>query len=277
VLAGSTDTYTFTLTNEAKNQVIGSANLTAPSGFSIDSVGSPSQGQATLAGNTIRLRNLNLKPGLTVTLTFEATAASSPGDYVWTLVVRQSNDFRGTGNSFSPDPANVHLTTTVIGGTGGVIVACSADQPCSGTATDGTTTAEVEVDPGATAAVLTVTLLPTNAITCQDIEGPYVGTSATVDFELTPAIDRTKTVKITISPDLVGDRFASEFQVCYSSNTTFTDRFENTIPPGSAGLLPDCGFEGGPPPPCVQSRVANEDGSVTVTFVAPESDPKGHI
>jgi hypothetical protein len=276
VLAGATDTYTFGLTNESKTQSIGSANLTAPSGFSINSIGIPSQGTATLAGNTIKLRNLNLQPGRTVTLAFTATAASSPGSYLWTLVVRQANDFRGTGNFFSPDPDNVHLTTTVIGGVGGVIVACEANASCSGTATDGTTTAEVQVDPGATPTVLTVTLLPDDPITCQAGEGTYQGTSATVDFNIT-STDRTKTVTLTIDSSLVGDRSASDFQVCYSSNMPFTDRFGNPIPVGSAGLLPDCAFEGDPVPPCVLDRVSNEDGSVSVRFFAPEGDPKGRL
>ena len=42
IAAGSTQTFTATLSNETKTQQIGSANLTVPSGFSIVSVASPS-------------------------------------------------------------------------------------------------------------------------------------------------------------------------------------------------------------------------------------------
>jgi len=270
--------YTFTLTNEAKTQMIGAANLTAPTGFSLPEgqTLAPTHGDATIEGSTIELRDLGLMPGETATLTFMATSASGSGSYMWVLDVRQANDFRGSGNSFSPNPDNVDLMTTVVTGLVFVFVSCTADDPCSGTATDGTTTADVDVDSGGTAAFLTIALLPTDAISCVD----YEGTSATVDFNVS-ATDRTKTVTITIPSELVGERSATDFEVCYSSPNGFIDKFEETVPPGGTGLLPDCTFseEFGPPdnPPCVLDRFTDEDGSVSVSFFAPEADPKGHI
>lgn len=269
----STTPYTFTLTNEAKSQMIGAANLTAPSGFTIppgQTLGPSPRGTATVAGDMVELRDLGLMPGETATTTFMAISASDPGVYAWLLDVRQANDFRGSGNSFVPDPDNVNLTTTVTG----VAVACAANEPCSGSVSDGTTTADVHVDSGGTAAVLTITLLPTDAISCAASE--YTGTSATVDFNVT-ADDRTKTVTIMLDATLVADRDADEFEVCYSSPNAFVDKFEETV---TTGLLPDCFFiESEIPanPPCVLSRTNIEGGSVSVSFFAPEGDPKGHI
>lgn len=264
--------FTFTLTNESKSQMIGSANLMAPEGFTIPSTQVPillPGGDATIVGNSIELRNLGLMPGETATLMFLATTASDPGSYTWLLDVRQANDFRGSGNSFNPGP-NVDLTTTV--GFITTVVACPADG-CDGSATDGTTTADVHVDAGGTAGVLTITLLPTDAISCEG----YTGSSATVDFEVTPAAGRSKTVTIMIAPELVGERSASAFEVCYSSPTNgFVDQDGNDVPPGGSGLLPTCDIEI-VFPPCVSDRTDLEGGSVSVSFLAPEGDPKGHI
>jgi len=270
--AGTTVPFTFTLTNLAKTQMIGAANLTAPSGFTIPSSQALSvspRGTATVVGDTIELRDIALLPSETATLTFLAMPASDPGVYTWLLDVRQANDFRGSGNSFSPDPANVNLMTTVVG----VAVACEANEPCSGSISDDTTTAEVDVGSGGTAAVLTIALLPTDAISCAASE--YTGTSATVDFNVT-ADDRTKTVTITLAAELVDDRFASEFEVCYSSPNGFIDQDGAEVSPGGSGLLPTCDIEI-VFPPCVSSRIDNDDGSVSVAFLAPEGDPKGHI
>lgn len=276
-VAPTTQSFTFTLTNLAKTQMIGAANLMAPAHFTItpgQTLTPSPRGDATIDGSTIALRDLGLMPGETATLTFLATPASEPGVYTWLLDARQANDFRGSGNSFSPDPDNVNLMTTVVG----VAVACAANEPCSGSVSDGTTTAVVDVDAGSGDAVLTIVLLPTDAISCADSD--YVGTSATVDFNVS-ADDRTKTVTITIASELVGERSAAAFDVCYSSPNGFIDKFEETVPPGGSGLLPDCFFiesESSVPdnPPCVLSRTDIEGGSVSVSFFAPESDPKGH-
>ncbi len=284
-VAGCSMPYTFTLKllNETKTQVIDAANLTAPSGFTllaIDSLTSDAKKpRATISGTMILLRGLGLLPAHTATLVFDAIPTCEAGPYAWLIDVRQSNDFGGAGNIVGMDVANSAMTTGV-----GDVVKCPASEPCSGFVKSDTTTADVAVDPGSSDAILTVSLLPTDAIQCfePNIEGPsipYVGTSDTVQFDIT-ATDRGKTVTITIPANLVGDRAAADFEVCYVSNGSFTDKFKNTIPAGSPGLLPDCTFieelSGPDNPPCVLDRVFNEDGSFSISFFAPEGDPKGH-
>lgn len=266
-------TFTLTLLNEAATQVLEAANLRAPLGFSLLAVTSlvsvGKRARAAIAGETIQLRGLSLLRGQTATLVFQALAASTAGPQVWGIDARQSSDFATTGNTFVLDLARSNLTTNV-----GVTVPCPAQSRCSGRLDSDTTRADVEVDPGSSGR-LSMVLLPTGAIHCEG----YTGTSDTVQSDHS-AKDRTQTVTITLAADLVGDRSAEDFQVCFVSNLPFTDRFDNVIPAGEAGLLPDSTFveESGPPAnaPCVLRRVDNRDGSVSVSFFAGPGDPKGH-
>jgi len=74
--AGSTQTFTATLSNETKTQQIGSANLTVPTGFSIVSVGSPSpMGTATVVGSTVQLRGLSAPAGTSATVSVVAISS----------------------------------------------------------------------------------------------------------------------------------------------------------------------------------------------------------
>jgi hypothetical protein len=120
--AGQTIPFTLTLVNTTKTQQIGSANLTAPSSFSLISAVSPIPGGGTATivgstGGTVQLRNLALLPGgaRTVTITTEVPCAN--GDYTWSIIAKQSNNFSGPpGNNFilTPPPAS-DLVTNVSG------------------------------------------------------------------------------------------------------------------------------------------------------------------
>ncbi len=117
VEAGSTTSYTFTITNDLSNtQQLGSANLTAasnPSGgfhFPAQTLARPTLdgtttpiGSATLLSSTvIGLRGLSLQPGHSVTVGFSAEAPCPSGTYTWSQIVKQANDYNGSpGNNFN--------------------------------------------------------------------------------------------------------------------------------------------------------------------------------
>lgn len=109
--AGDVPEVRITLTNLAKTQSIGSANVDIPPGIVLDRPPTLSgPGSATVQGGTIQLRDLAVAPdGGKVTLTVAPRVPCAPsGSYTWTTVAKQANDFNGTGNLFdltSPQPA----------------------------------------------------------------------------------------------------------------------------------------------------------------------------
>lgn len=117
VPAGSTLTYNATLRNETDTQQLGSANLTAPAGFSIVSASAPSPaGSTSVTTDTVQLRDLALPPGGVATLTIVAQAPCPSGTYAWSSIAKQSNDFNGSpGNDLFLDTANSDLTSTLSG------------------------------------------------------------------------------------------------------------------------------------------------------------------
>jgi hypothetical protein len=122
VAAGSSTNFTAKITNEATPQQLGSANITAPTGFTITGVvvvSAPSGATATRVGNVVQLRNLALPPGSAAIFTISATAPSTPTSAAWTVTAKQSNDFNGPpGNDFTLDRAS-NLAITVLSGGGG--------------------------------------------------------------------------------------------------------------------------------------------------------------
>ncbi len=114
-------TFTVTLTNEATTQQLGSAQVTVPAGLgsptqmACTTSNSPTACAPTLIGSsTIQILDLGLGFGDTATVTGTLVAASC-GVYAWSAAVKQSNDFSGSGNAFTQDPASV-LTTVVTHG-----------------------------------------------------------------------------------------------------------------------------------------------------------------
>jgi hypothetical protein len=113
---GSTTTVNLTIANQASNQSLGSANLTAPAGFTVSDVsGAPSGSSAS--GVLVKLRNLNIGPGGSSTFTITVTVPCQPPSIsTWTIAAKQSNDFNGPpGNAFTLDGANSNLTTAGTG------------------------------------------------------------------------------------------------------------------------------------------------------------------
>jgi hypothetical protein len=120
VRAGQTIPFTLTIVNTTKTQQIGSVNLSAPSSFTLISAVSPIPGGGTATivgttGGTVQLRNLALPAGGTRTATFTAEVPCTNGDYAWSIIAKQSNNFSGPpGNNFIPPPAS-GLVTNVSG------------------------------------------------------------------------------------------------------------------------------------------------------------------
>jgi hypothetical protein len=101
------DDFTVTLRNDTKTQMLGSANLTVPSGFTLTSAPTLDRGNLIApVGNTLRLRELNVAPGGTVTLTVDLRLPCVSGTYAWAVQAKQSNDFSGTGNDLTPPTAS---------------------------------------------------------------------------------------------------------------------------------------------------------------------------
>ena len=78
--------------NENTTQQLGSANLTAPSGYTMTgaSLAAGAQGSASVVGNIVELRNLALPPGQFLTVTINlGTAPCSTG--LWSVEAKQAN------------------------------------------------------------------------------------------------------------------------------------------------------------------------------------------
>ena len=121
VAAGSSTTFTATLTNEASPQQLGSVNITAPTGFTVTGaavVSAPVGATATQVGNAVQLRTLALPPGGIATFTITATAPCTPSGGAWMVTAKQSNDYNGPpGNDFTADAAsNTAISITGAGG-----------------------------------------------------------------------------------------------------------------------------------------------------------------
>jgi hypothetical protein len=126
--AGASQSFSFTVTNEATTQSLGSVKITAPSGFVITAA----PGAATVTPGSALFTNLAVQPGANTSLSVTATAPCTGGAYTWGMEVKQSNDFSGPpGNDFQLDTAN--------------------STPLSGTAT-GTCSLAFSGEPAATAA-----------------------------------------------------------------------------------------------------------------------------
>lgn len=114
--------------------------------------------------------------------------------------------------------------------------------------------------------------LNADSIDCGDSFNHAPGTF-TVDSDS----QETKVVTITIAKSVVKatpNNGVFSYQVCYQSDTQFTDRNGNRT---TLGLLPDC------PPmptaadaPCILSKTKTKAGTVVIRVLLPAGDPRGH-
>ncbi len=112
--ARSSDFVTLTITNVSNQARLGSANVTPPSGIAATAAtSSVGTNPAPVVGGIIQLRNLDLAPGASVTVSISARVeCASDGAYTWSFAVKQANDFNGTGNDLTQSGTT---TNTVVG------------------------------------------------------------------------------------------------------------------------------------------------------------------
>ena len=124
VAGGSTTVFTFVLADGARSDSsIGSAKLTAPSGFNLTAASlPPGAGTATIAGNVVQLKNTNVQPGRSLNVSITATAPSScsQSTYTWGSAVWQgtslSGESLGLGNPGSAQQTTVTSACAVVFG-----------------------------------------------------------------------------------------------------------------------------------------------------------------
>jgi hypothetical protein len=112
---GATVHVNLALHNFANPQPLGSANVAAPTSFTIQAA-SPSQGTATVVSGALQLRNLNLAAGATMNVDITVSTPCASGSYAWAIRAKQSNDFNGPpGNDFTLQADGSNLLTSVTG------------------------------------------------------------------------------------------------------------------------------------------------------------------
>lgn len=126
VTHGSAATFTFAVKDDSGNKALGSAKINAPSGFTITGA-SASVGRVSTAGfpsTSALFLTLGLAPTGSATLTVRATVPCSGSGYKWGIQVKQSNTFKGTGNTYVIAKATAgQLTGTFNAKPGGCVLA----------------------------------------------------------------------------------------------------------------------------------------------------------
>ena len=102
--------FTITFANDgSSNTTLGSANISPPAGFAVDTANTAQQGwTATVVDNVVQLRSTTsadaLAPGRSLTASVHVASPTLPttcSSATWSALVKQSNDFNGTNNWFT--------------------------------------------------------------------------------------------------------------------------------------------------------------------------------
>jgi hypothetical protein len=98
-----------TVTNQAGIQSIQSVEIGVPSGVSLTGAGPAGGSSPEISGGKARWLNQSIAPGTSQTYTLDVQAPCAGTLGSWTVIPKQSNDFRGPpGNTFGPlDPSSV--------------------------------------------------------------------------------------------------------------------------------------------------------------------------
>ena len=286
---GVSNSFVFTIKNEASPQQLGAVQISAPAGFMITgaSIAPGASGTASSTSSSALFTNQNLVPSASTALTVTATVSCGSGSYQWPIAAKQSNNFNGSGNDFQIDPASAgNLSGTAMG-------SCTQSKPCPpGSSCSASATSAL----GDSITVTTSAPVPAGDTVVAGIDGAgsgisyscptYTSSPDVFSFSVFDAngvaqpIALTVTIRIDKSVvSMSGHPGASSWQICYASTTPFTT-LPNTI--GSVtiggalyqtGLLPNCPSP--PGQPCVQSRNKNNAGDEIITFSA-FGDPFGH-
>ena len=192
------------------------------------------------------------------------TAAFAP------TIDRAGNDYKLVAQA----GAGITPATSAAFNISDVAVACSG--ACSGTSQSGTTTATVNAN--SNGGVLSLSLGLDNVDCNNAVNRNYLATSATVTFDVTPAIGRTLvTMKVAAASV---NKLWFQYEVCFSSpNSAFVNKYGASIAPGQAGILPSCFFNCDRPSvgPCVLLKWFDLHGNVYVLFSVPAGDPRAKV
>ena len=209
---GPTSTFTFIVTNEASTQQLGSLEVTRPAAFTITGA-SASKGSVSVTPTHALITTVTLPPGGTTNFTVSATAPCATESYRWGIQVKQSNDFNGTGNTFSlAKKTATALTGTVTSGAGECFVAfVPTNEPKSTVRTApvlsgfDSTGAPVEAGVYAPSGTLATTFAGTVTVTLYPTGAKLSGRSS-----LTAAASGGVATFPSLSVDLAGSRYRLE-------------------------------------------------------------------
>jgi hypothetical protein len=226
---------TAVLTNHTTTQKVGSADLTAPTGYALSGSGSVSPGTFSVSGNVVALRQLNLAPGQSATATIDI--ASAPCSALsWAVVAKQSNDFSGLpGNDLGPLTSDSNLVTSL----------CSA--PCKRNSSCGSTdagnangNAQVVTGKGKLTGQLVESANANNVDSFAPLECTGYTSADPNTYSLLAPADRSKVGTITFKSSTMLDLSAQ--QICFEAPYAFTGGTNvGTVQnPDYVGLLPDC-------------------------------------
>lgn len=205
------------ITNRSNAQKLGSANLTAPEPFGLISAAVP-RGTATIDGRVVQLRNLNLEPGRSVTVSVVADTSCATGDWAWSILTKQANDFNGTGNDFNLDETRSSLITSVIGADS----KCVKDCPEEAVGADTTCRAQV-VHRGITTITYTPTGDPGGVGEVQTSSKSSLSLSSTSTGTVTVTTPYTLVFDVAAHPALIGNAGQLQIDVRQSGGIDCTD------------------------------------------------------
>jgi hypothetical protein len=271
-------TVTATLTNLTSPQTMGSANLTAPKGYTISAATiTQGPGMATLSpdGTAVLLRNLALplNQSVTVSITLSAyTCSTTP--VLWNVEVKQSNDFSGPpGNDMGPQLNSSPFTSLCS-------APCKKNSTCTAALSNSLGAFNVAASSGKSTDTLQAAANASSqdTLTCQLNGATYASDDPNAYQFLTNNDDRTKTVTLTFTaPTGPGARSLADEEICFDAPFQFTAKLSTNptvtgaagpssdVPGWFMGILPDCtkGFSG----PC-HNRSADTLVGSTMTLVA---------
>ena len=290
--AGASNSFMFTIQNEASPQQLGAVQISAPTGFMITgaSIAPGASGTASSTSSSALFLNLSLASKSQTTLTVSATVPCGSGSYQWGIAAKQSNNFNGSGNNFQLDPLSVSNLSGTATGSCTQSPPCPPRTSCSASASSATTSVTVTTSSPVPSGDFIVAGIEDTSVnySCPT----YTSVSDVFSFAVFNAAGVPQSIPLTVTVridkslvNMSGHPGASSWQICYASTTPFnavpgtytpaTDPEAATIGgvPYNTGLLLDCSSRQGTP--CVQSRNKNNAGDVIVTFLAP-GDPFGH-
>ncbi|HXG74956.1 MAG TPA: hypothetical protein VNJ53_00130 [Gaiellaceae bacterium] len=218
VPGGSTVAIDLVLENRSSPQLLGSANVTVPSGFTVVDASFTAGGgdfgatQLPTTG-TVQLRNLSIPPGDSATVEMQVETPCASDTYTWGIRAKQSNDFSGPpGNDFFllEDESN---RATLVSGAGAPGALAFTTQPSDGQAgaelPDVAVTVYDTCDNVATGASGDVTLELVEPGTAFGGSGATLGGDASQ-----PVVSGTATATfddLTVSPSGLGYKLRAKF------------------------------------------------------------------